>query len=281
MTLSRRTFLKWTTLIAVTASGLPDVARGMARETRYARVLHPVASPDGRQQLLQDSVVSLGQRGVHDFPWLRSSDIQAMPGYLPRNRPAPIPTSFPFLTEVCTPTAPLYRCCDVQSEVVARMGYGSGAWAVDYLLPSSAGSPGWFALADDDGALIGWSQETCWAAVPSAESSPEAAQRSRINHRSQTMSLIKDDSIVAEWQMRSGAADFPSQTYVVRRRVRSGSPDSPLTWAVELANGVRIGGVDWHNDFGLPGHLPQIEIHPFLAKWLYQHFFDGAIVDFC
>lgn len=274
--LSRRTFLQMTGIIAVSTTLLPSFTRGYALASprqEYARILHPCISPDGRTRLLPNTIVTLPDTGG----WLKLADIQTMPDFQIGSSAA---AHFEVgqLVQVSMPRAVLYQRCSVRSPIMTTMGYGTGAWVADMLPAAHRGDGHWLRLAGDDGQIMGWSSANLWqAATISAPS--ERFGRVRIDRRMQTMTVSDGPNEVATWAISTNRYGSTGRTTVVSRHVRSDNHDRVLAWSISLSNGLSIGGADWHNHFGTPYDTAQIELHPYLAQWLYVHLAERATID--
>jgi hypothetical protein len=275
--LTRRHFMQLTGILALSASVLPEIEplRALQPKPReYARLLKSVVSPGGHARLSQDAVVVVSEQGFEEHNWLRTSDIQTMPGFSPDN-PFFLPDAFPALMQVITPSALIYSRCDVASDRLDRLGYGSGAWVVDVLGSPREGDPDWLAIADEKGLIIGWSQASAWSPATTT-ALPHRIDHLLIDTHAQTLALFEQDTQVARWSISAPLITAPMNTTISSRLLRD---EGKLAWSLRLANGLSIGGADWHNDFGNPNARQQIELHPYTARWLYQHLADDTTID--
>jgi hypothetical protein len=222
-------------------------------------------------------VVSLTETGTAEYYWLKLIDIQTMPDFQP-NFPTSVPILYPQLMQVAAPSTALYQRCDIIAPMISTLGYGSGAWAVDFLPETGTASSGWLHLCDDAGRSLGWSQASRWQ-VANSPSSVMRINRLGIDRHTQTMTIYQDDEAAAAWAVSTSTRAWKGDTVAISRGVRLHRQDRPLTWTIRLANGIALGGADWHNEFGTPRETASIEMHPYLAKWLYHHLADGATID--
>lgn len=278
--LSRRAFLQMTGVLTLTTAVLPSLSQVFAsarQHGEYGRLLRPVVSPNRRVRLLPHTVVTLTEAGIAEYSWLKPTDIQTMPEFQP-NIPIMVPSEYPQLMQVVVPNAVLHQRCDVLAPVLSTAGYGSGAWAVDFLPESDFGSAGWLHLCDDAGRMLGWSQASHWRIV---DASPAEMQfdRIRIDRQMQTMTLYQGYEAAVSWAVSTSDSAWTGQSTAVEWSVRAHEHDRPLSWAIRLINGIMIGGADWHNEFGAPHDTAHVELHPYLAKWLYQHLAEKAAID--
>ncbi|MDX2140102.1 MAG: hypothetical protein SF123_18590 [Chloroflexota bacterium] len=165
--LSRRTFLK--------LSGMSLAAYTLWRWDGW-RAVQPPPLPAGRTvgavplynrpngkitgYHFPDRVVTLGKaRGewiaVEDG-YVAKTAVQPMPTW---KQESALPARFPARMEIVAPIAVIRAEANALSAVVARVAHASQMQAVDHL-PGTHG--GWIALADNKGALLGWSQAVAW-----------------------------------------------------------------------------------------------------------------------
>jgi hypothetical protein len=278
--LSRRTFLQLTGIITLSTSLLPSFARAFSQGTprrEYARLLRPRISPDGRTRLLPNTVVRLTESGIAEHGWLKSTDIQTMPNFQPG---ASITRFLEIgqLAQVAMPSAPLYGRCDTLSPVTNVMGYSSGAWVADILPAAHRKDSSWVQLADDDGRFLGWSQSHLWRSVDASEPS-RRFERITIDRSTQMMTLFDGSDEAASWAVSTSDDAWTGRAYAVSRFIRNSSHTPPFAWSVNMSNEIAIGGADWHNEFGTSHSTAHVEMHPYLAQWLYHHLADEATID--
>jgi hypothetical protein len=165
--LTRRTFLKLGSIsLAAFTLGRWDSWRTPQRSTLHvgrtvaAAPLYDHPNGNIKGYHFPDRVVTLGKtRGewiaVEDG-YVAKTAIEPMPTW---KRATTLPASFPAQMEVIAPVAVIREEANAISRVVARVPHASQLQAVDHL-PEQLG--GWIALADADGALLGWSQSIGW-----------------------------------------------------------------------------------------------------------------------
>jgi hypothetical protein len=214
-----------------------------------------------------------------EHSWLHWSDIQTMPDYQPSPPAAEPPRNLPSLMQVRVPAATLYERCDAGSAVQRRMGYGSSAWAVDMLPPASLTQPGWLALADDHGDLLGWSQSQCWE--PGGFAVENAIDAIRIDTRAQHLDLFQDGTALGRLAISARRINSPLRARATARRVVMRRGVRQLSWCIAVSQGITLGGADWHNNFGQSGATDDIEMHPYSARWLFHHLAPDATIEIC
>jgi hypothetical protein len=274
MTLAASALLTFEQQIA--AFGLPTEAWG-----RTLCFTTPSAGPGGvpRASLLPDSVIRiLG----HEAGWYVTSaghiDKQHLqPMYALPSEAAPV--SVPAWLEVCAPSAVVRAYATGEAPSRAHIGHGGIARAVEYLPPAGTGE-GWYGIADDTGALIGWSPAKRWRRleIPDGE---RIVDLMVIDRAQQTMTALSAAQPVATFRTAVGTR-VHSDSYVLASRhlCMPGMAKAGAPWAMTTLNGPTLVGAYWHNSFGSASDGDAVELPPLAARWLYGHVADqvGLIV---
>jgi len=278
--LSRRQFLQLAG-ITLAASQLPDLSRWANIANTYGRALlaAPVyARPDATSAMIRhvwpDSVLPL--TGVHD-QWYRADD-----GYIERSALQPIsprlpqsaPQQLPFWAEVVAPVAPVWRWCAVDAPPVTRIGHGGVVRILDRL-------PGWYAVADENDVLLGWSQAACW--TPVVSQTRDFPLQIVVNGNQMTVHRLGQRVAAASV---SFGQSVPSDTYTLEKgpiggqccRVSSETSYYGASWQLRLGNQFELTSVYWHNRFGQSVPGPSLQVTPILGRWLYMTAASNSII---
>lgn len=272
--LSRRQFLKFAG-IALAGSQLPDlhVWAEPASDHVYGRALYaapvysqPESSAPMVRHLWPDNVLPL-----HDTSgaWYRVEE-----GYVERSALQPVnqrpsqaaPSQSPFWAEVVAPVAPVWQWCAVDAPLVTRIGHGGAAHVINRL-------PGWYAVADDQDRLLGWSQALHWTPVQFQPSDTPL----EIVVVGDQMTAYRLSQPVASAPVSLGQP-IPPGTYALEKGLIGGlcchlpseGDYHGASWQLRFGDQFEITSAYWHNRFGQPVVGPSIQVTPVLGRWLYM-----------
>jgi hypothetical protein len=200
--------------------------------------------------------------------------IQPMIPYQPEARIA-MP-DLPFWAEVAGPIAAVRRYCAADAPLITRIGHGGVSRVVD-ALPDIYGYAAWYALEDDQGGQLGWTQAVSWRQVV-LSAPPSRIDEVHIDQGKQRLTVWEKNQAVLSAPFSAGLILEPGLYSVQERRtggVRYYSSSEPrslhgVPWYTRLSNDYEVVGVYWHNRFGRLQPGPAIQVSPVLARWL-QH----------
>ncbi|MBZ0285071.1 MAG: hypothetical protein K8L97_30325 [Anaerolineae bacterium] len=173
----------------------------------------------------------------------------------------------PFWAEVIGPVAIVRQHCAANAPLVTRIGHGGVAQIIDRL-PDTPSD--WYALADSDGQLLGWSQSAVWQPIQS-EAVPAAERILHIDTQTRQMTAFEDNTAILQapvslsGAIATGIHNWQNQQIGgLQSEAYHGVP-----WVTRFGADYTITGVYWHNRFGesVPG--PTVQVTPLLARWLY------------
>lgn len=182
----------------------------------------------------------------------------------------------PFWAQVSGPVAAVRAWCAADSPLRTRVGHGGAAQVVDLLADAQTGAP-WYAIADADGALIGWSQAAMWMQVePQGDSLSASGKQIALDRAAQTMIVREDRRALLRLPVSTGA-DLAAGTFALERgavgggRAEVGTEQfAGVPWQMAFGRGWQITGAYWHNHFGTAHPGPAVQIIPEVARWLYR-----------
>ncbi|MBI5669055.1 MAG: L,D-transpeptidase [Chloroflexi bacterium] len=280
---TRRQFLQLTGIAALGSQLSPSLrfihalvpdapalqGRALTASTVYAR---PSLNAAPAVRLWPDTVTPIhaAQGDWYRLPegFAPRSDIQPMkPG-----TPAAVQTpDAPFWAEVIAPAASVRACCAANAPLVTRIGHGGILRVVDYL-PDSP-SP-WYGVADEIGALLGWTPAVHWQRVDGSEIASSGLAL-ELDTRSQQLTAWEDGRAILQapcsigQSVRRGVyAVQTRQTGGVRLRLDDASDVHGVPWRVAFG-AFDLTGAYWHNRFGAAVPGAAVQVTPVLAQWLY------------
>lgn len=277
--------------LAEAAASAPAVAVQQGRTLLPASVhARPSADAAVVGRLWPDSIVPLADASAG---WYRTAGgfvergaVQPVARRSPTEAaPAPAP---PFWAEVAGPVAAVRRWCAADAPLVARIGHGGTAQVVAAPPPGAAGGPPWYGLADGAGALLGWTQTAQWRPVRPEAEGEGAALRLEIARRDSQLTVFVGERPALRAPVAAGARLEPGR-YPLRRARVAGPPlalveygDGALygaPWQLDLGGQYWLTGAYWHNRFGGWAPGPDVQVPPFLARWLYAQTGPGSAAD--
>jgi hypothetical protein len=206
-----------------------------------------------------------------------------MPIRPPEPATAPEP---PFWAEVSGPAAAVRQWCAADAPLVARIGHGGTAQVIRRLPPGSPGASPWYALAAADGSLLGWTQTAHWQPVRLAEN--DSALHLELTRSDRQLTVFAGTRPVLRAAAAAGAPLQPG-AYPLRRASVAGPPLALVEydhhalygapWQLDLGGRYRLTGAYWHNRFGGDAPGPDIQVPPFLARWLYAQAGTGSVIN--
>lgn len=270
--LSRRQFLQFAGITLISGQ-LPDFGRSEPVSEVYGRALRPTAVY--RQADTTSSIIHhLWPDQVLPVTDTRGDWYQTAGGYVERTAlqpisprsPQPAPIGSPFWAEVIGPVAPVWQWCAANAPLVTRIGHGGAAQIIDQL-------PGWYAVADTQGDMLGWSQASHWTPIRlQFEDAPL-----EVVVANQQMTVYRSNQTIASAPVSIGQP-IPPGTYPLKPGNIGGvhccvSPESAYhgaSWQLRFGNDYELTSVYWHNQFGkaMPG--PAIQLSPLIGGWLYR-----------
>lgn len=274
-------------LIGAAADAAPELTAQQGRALLAASVhARPHAAAPVTGRLWPDSVVTIADAGAG---WYRVAG-----GFVERGALQPVaccqpagpvvaPTP-PFWAEVAGPVAAVRGWCAADAPLITRIGHGGTAQVIAAPPPGAASAPRWYGLADEAGALLGWAQAAQWQ--PAQVRPGGAALRLEITRRHQ-LAVFVGERPALRAAVAAGTRLKPG-TYPLRRARIAGPPlalveyDSAALhgapWQLDLGEQYRLTGAYWHNRFGGWAPGPDIQVPPFLARWLYQQAGPDSVV---
>lgn len=276
------------TALAEAATSTPEFAVQQGRTLLPASVhARPSANATVADRLWPDSIVTLAGASAG---WYRTASgfvergaIQPVARHSPTEA-APASTP-PFWAEVAGPVAAVRRWCAADAPLVTRIGHGGTARIIAAPPPGAASGPSWYGLADDTGALLGWTQAAHWQPVHlEAEG---ATLRLEIARRDSQLTVFVGGRPALRAPIAAGSRLEPGAYPLSRARI-AGAPlalveygDDALygaPWQLDLGGQYRLTGAYWHNRFGGWAPGPDVQVPPFLARWLYAQTGPGSVV---
>ncbi|MEP6984406.1 MAG: hypothetical protein ABI970_02330 [Chloroflexota bacterium] len=201
--------------------------------------------------------------------WVRRDDLQPMLPY--DSRAYQFVQDAPFWAEVVAPVASVRTYCAADAPLVTRIGHGGVSRVIDTL----PGEPnGWYAIADQNGGLLGWTQGMFWRLVE-MEIKQGNSHSLYVDRKRGLMTAYDGVNPILEAPFSEGvglqAGDFTSRRGVIGgMRWQDGKIYEGVSWQTVFGNGQTIAGVYWHNRFGhAVSGGPAVQITPLLAHWLY------------
>jgi hypothetical protein len=321
VTLTRRSFLHvlgvsaaagTLTHMGITLAESP--APQIGRTLRLAKVF---PYPDGisHSHILPDQIVTIhsASESWYQIPqgYVPRGDIQPMQPFAPH----PFhPFIAPYWAEVVGPIATVRIYCAADAPLVTRIGHGGVVQIVDAL----PGEPhGWYQLADQDGAVLGWSQAPAWQPIHPLQSSsqpgtsPHTAQIESFNssysprpegegqgvralistysaetqvriHREGWLTVHPPQAEEVHIPFSAGVTVQPGAYTVDHQQIGGGyAAEQRLAgvgWQTRFGADYRIVGAYWHNAFGTPQPGAAVQLPPLLARWVYHLLPSGVTV---
>jgi hypothetical protein len=190
----------------------------------------------------------------------------------------------PFWAQVSGPVAAVRAWCAADAPLKTRIGHGGASQVVDVLADAQTGAP-WYAIADADGALIGWSQAAMWTHVdPLAEAPAHSQKQIALDRASQTMIVREDGRALLRLPVSTGA-ELAAGPFALERGAAGGGRAevgaeqfAGVPWQLSFERGWQIAGAYWHNRFGAVSPGPAVQIIPEAARWLYQWIDDETTI---
>ncbi len=178
----------------------------------------------------------------------------------------------PFWAQVSAPVAPIRQSCAADAPLMTRIGHGGAAYMIDYL----PGEPnGWYAVAEEDGNQLGWSQSIYWQPILN-EPNGVAIQQVVIDLNDQQLTVWGNNAIVlqapcsTDSRVVPGTYNISDQKPSVRYLDTINGARYGVPWITEFGDGGILGGVYWHNHFGKPTPGMTVQVSPVIARWLYD-----------
>jgi hypothetical protein len=141
---------------------------------------------------------------------------------------------------------------------------------------------GWYGVAGESGELLGWTQAIHWQMV---DDDPTEAYETvlQVERSSGQLTVLQDGETVLQASCATAPELAPGH-YAIERRLPAtsftldGITIQGVPWVTEFASRLRLAGVYWHNRFGeaLPG--PDIQVTPWLARWLYVRLDERSMI---
>lgn len=190
----------------------------------------------------------------------------------------------PFWAQVSGPVAPVRAWCAADAPLTTRIGHGGAAQVVDLLANAQTGAP-WYAIANADGALIGWSQAAMWTQVePQGAGFSAQDKQIALDRAAQTMIVREEGRALLRLPVSTGA-DLAAGTFTLERGAVGGGRAevggvqfAGVPWQLAFGRGWQVTGAYWHNHFGAAHPGPAIQIIPEVARWLYRWADDETLI---
>lgn len=279
---SRRQFLKLTGVALASsqvALRFPQI-QAVADNTIYGRAL--VAAPVYSRSSVDSALIShLWPDSITPIMDVQDGWYRAADGYIQRQHLQPVaaysPSAFhtadqPFWAEVTVPAASLRAYCAADAPLVSRIGHGGVGYVVDHL-PDEQG--GWFAVADEGGTILGWSQAIHWQPVE-IEFSGSSTNELEIDLNNQQLTAWENGHAVLQAPVSTNPNIIPGQYTVdagipgqMHFQAANWGIMQGVPWVTKFGDNLSLGGVYWHNRFGqtVPGMA--VQVTPLVARWLY------------
>lgn len=196
----------------------------------------------------------------------------------------PVAASAPFFGEVTSPVAPVRQWAAADAPLVTRIGHSGVASVIDYL-PVDNGS-GWYALANADQTVLGWTQAVHWQPISLNPVSRQPNLRIEIQQAQQQLTVFQGQQSLLRVPL-SINTPLPTGTFDLKREDPHFSPFAlsgtntiiyGAPWPLQIDQRYTMVGVYWHNDFGQAAPGSQIQLTALAARWLYQQVSDNASV---
>lgn len=258
---------------------------GIPPESELLGRLFKATDVRAKPQMTAQALTKLPAESLHpllgiseDGWWYRIAE-----GYLPRESMQPIP---PYerpprpialhkgYYEVIAPSTALRAACTPYAAITGRYPFGTLMYVHDWLTDDHGQL--WYALSltADGGGAFGWANALHfrrWLPRPSPLSQPtlwlESAQ--------QALSLYDGETFIGKTAMH--APPLLRSIGTLRLGLPSArAPRAPYlhTWQMLLTpqhgKPIPLYGVNWHNRFGTPSSLPNIELPILAARQLYE-----------
>jgi hypothetical protein len=183
-----------------------------------------------------------------------------------------------FWAEVIAPVAPIYAHCALDAPMIHRIGHGGVMRVTDWL----PGQPDWYGISTADGQHIGWSQVARWREI-NLLLRPSAGLELTLDQHNRLLRASVGGQSLLQAAYASPEAVPPGQYELSRSLPGStGASDSGhygAAWNLLLGDGNTLSGVYWHNRFGTAAPGPAIQLPPMLARWLYEHLPEPALLS--
>ena len=257
----------------------------------HGRTLMPTpvfSRPDQHSQLIStlwpDSIVAILDQptGWYQLPngFVRQTAVQP----LLLHPVEPAAASVPFFGEVASPVASVRQWAAADGPLVTRIGHGGVTQLVDYL-PGDNHS-GWYAVADSQQAILGWTQAVHWQPVSLTPAIPLSDLQLEIQQTHQRLTVFQGQQALLQAPL-SINMPLPTGTFDIKREDPHFPPFAlsgtntvihAAPWPLKIAGRYAMVGVYWHNDFGQAAPGPHIQLTALAARWLYQHVNDNVFV---
>lgn len=288
-TISRRSFLQLSGIALAAFQFSPIFRQAEHPQTIYGRALTALPLFQGRDtqrsiasHIWPDSVVPIldSSSDWYTVPggYVSRAGLQPMHNYTANNTQQL--TNFPEWAEVTGTVAIVRSYCAANAPLVTRIGHGGIARVVDYL----PGSPiGWYAIADYQNNLLGWSQTSVWSSVQ-MDTSSQTQSRLEIDSQNHFLRAFEDNHQILEASCTLNDSLQPGTYHWTGRQIGSGSYQlgsetiHGIPWQTYFGDGQAIAGVYWHNQFGSQQSGPSIQVTPFLARWLYGWLNTNSVI---
>jgi hypothetical protein len=279
---SRRQFLKLMGIALVSSRFSFPFTQTKSDEYVYGRALSAVDVY--RHRTTNNPLSRLWPDSVTHILDLQDDWYQIPGGYVRREGLQPVlpytlPTSISMLNqpvwgEVVAPVAPIYTYCTAYTPLITRIGQGGVALITDYL-PDPQG--GWYAIADDTGTLLGWSQAIYWQ-MAAAEAFGSGKQYVEVNLTTQRLTAWENERVILDTACSTDPTASPGIYQFQARKpggIRltindSGSTLHGVPWIIQFDQNLALGGAYWHNRFGESQPGMAVQVTPLIARWLYS-----------
>lgn len=279
--LSRRDFLRAAGIgLATALVNAPVFAQGQ-QGALYGRALSAALVTDSPssdhliKHLWPDSIVRIYKRQGTFF---RIADgfvpVTALQPMILATEPAQALTRFPMMAEVTGAAAVVRRYCSPEAPLVARIGHGGTAQLIDWL---DAPDGGWYAVADESDALLGWTPAVHWraaepAALPQTGDILIDLRRRVVQAVDAAGEVIFAAPLAVHGPATAGVFSVLKRDGSLCSSVSQAKKRYGIPWALTLSNGLVLAGAYWHNYFAIDSAPdgPTFQVAPAAAKFFYR-----------
>ena len=275
MTLSRRGFLQVAglTLAATQLDLFTPLAMLATNAPVKGRVLESVSV--GGKALWPDSVVTILEADETRYRladgWLPRSAIQPM--YLDALQNEVWPEAVVF-AEVHAPIVAVRRAASAAAPLLTRIGHG-GVVFISRTLQDAEGRVEWLEIAFEHD-VSGWVQAA--HVRPLTQGRTETVDRLVVDLARQQLTALSGETFVLSTPI-STAPNAPLQRGETHLHGLHAWTSWPLNdsvyygvpWTLQTARFEQLSAVYWHNRFGTPQPGPNVQLPPYVARWLFAN----------
>ncbi len=198
---------------------------------------------------------------------------------------AAAPTGGDWVT-VIAPAASVRRWAAADAPLITRVGHG-GILQLTDMLPATRQEQAWYALANEHGQRLGWSQAAYWRVCAVPPLRPVPGMQITLDRALHLLTVYRANEVVLTAPAALGDQVTPN-TYTLGTRTptaswlpieSAGATLYGMPYCLAFNGGIVVVGAYWHHLFGAAASGPAVQLSPLLARWLYAQFPDEGVMN--